>query len=38
MSDEALDPADLSRRGAAAPSVASAPAPASVTGPDGEVN
>lgn len=38
MSDEALDPADLSRRGAATPSVASAPAPASVTGPDGDVN
>jgi DHA2 family multidrug resistance protein len=38
MSDEALDPADLSRRKPDAPPVAEAPAPASVTDAAGEID
>ena len=38
MTDQVLDPADTPRRPVAAPTVAEAPAPASVTGEDGEVD
>ena len=38
MSDEALDPAELSRRKPDAPPVAEAPAPASVTDAAGEID